>query len=438
MKGKISLNALLHNDKLMMLFSAVAAIVVWALVSFGPGNILESTVSVPVKVDLSGTIVGQNGLRVIGEDTFTVQVSVEGARSTVFNLTEEDFDIRPSLADIQGVGKSEVSLTATKSGKSGGFTINSISPSKITVDCDYWTSSSVPVVADISTVVLKDEKAQQFGDLSIESVAIEDGMVHVEGPQSVVTRIATVSARVIEGGVIEKTTRFSAKLYALDANGNEVALDNCHVVQAQNDNTVEITVPVWVQKKVPLIYELANRPAGITENGLVTLTPASITLVGEAEALSAAATTIGNLGTINFDRLTPADAETKISLNIPTGIRVLEGNTVTMNLKIAAFTTKKLSYSVNGLDDVTVENLPAGKKITLNSQVLSDITLCGNAAVLRRITAKDLAVTLDASSNTGTGSVRYLVRITVPKYNNVWVYYGKDDASAYRLYGTLE
>lgn len=437
MKGKFSLNTLLHNDKLMMAFSAVAAVVVWALVSFGPGNILESKISVPVKVDLAGTIVGQNGLRVIGEDTFTVEVSVEGARSTVFNLTEEDFDIRPSLADIQGVGKSEVSLTVTKSGKSSGFTINSISPRKITLECDYWTTSSVPVITDVSAVILKDQIAQQIGDVSIESAAVQEGMVRIEGPQAIVTRIATVSAKVTKGGVIEKTTRFPAELHALDADGNEVALDNCNILQAENENTVEVTVPVWVQRKVPITYELINRPAGITENGLVTLTPSSITLVGEAEALSAA-TAIGNLGTVNFDRLTPADTETKFSLNIPTGIRVLEGNTVIMNLNIAKFTTKKLSYPVNGLDDVTVENLPAGKKITLNSQVLSDITLCGKAEVLRRITAKDLAVTLDASSNTGIGSVRYLVRITVPKYSDVWVYYGKDDASAYRLYGTLE
>ncbi len=438
MKGKFSLNALLHNDRLMIICSAVIAVFVWALVTFGPGNVQQAEISVPLKVDLAGTIVGQNGLRVVGEDEFTIKVSVEGARSTIFKLTEEDFDIRPSLAEIQGVGKSEVSLTATKSGKTSGFTINSISPSKITLDCDYWIMSSFMVTADVNSVKLKDEKTQQIGDLSIDSPAIQDGVVKIEGPQAVITKIATVTAKVDDDATIEKTTRFKAKLQALDAQGNDVPLDNCHILQMGNDNLVEVTVPVWVQQKVPLTYTLANRPEAIPLAGLVTLNPSEITLVGEAEALTAAASTIGNLGTVSFDHLKPEDSEITFSLNIPTGIRVLEGNTVTLSLDLKKYTTKTISRSVKGLEDVKVENVPAGKTISLNAQVLSNIVLCGPGATLKKITPNDLALTLDASSNTGTGSVRYLVRITVPKYQNVWVYYSKEDADMYRLYGTLE
>ncbi len=438
MKRKISLNALLHNDRLMLICSAIAAVIVWALVTFGPGNVQQRTVSVPLKVDLAGTIVGQNGLRVVGEDTFMIDVSVEGTRSTVFKLTEEDFDIRPSLAEIQGVGQSEVSLTATKSGKTSGFTINSISPSKITLDCDYWIMSSFVVTPDVNSVKLKDEKVQQFGDLSIDSPAVQEGMVKIEGPQAVITKIATVSAKVEDKATIEKTTRFSAELQALDAAGNAVSLENCHVLQLGDDNRVEVTVPVWVQQKVPLTYTLANRPEAVPLAGLATISPSEITLVGEAEALSAAASTIGNLGTVNFDRLKPEDSEITFSLNIPTGIRVLEGNTVTLTLDLKKYTTKTISRPVKGLEDVKVENLPAGKTISLNNQVLSNIVLCGPAAALKKITPNDLALTLDASSNTGVGSVRYLVRITLPEYQNVWVYYGKEDADMYRLYGTLE
>ena len=438
MKRKISLNALLHNDRVKIICSAIAAVCVWALVTFGPGNVQQRTVSVPLKVDLAGTIVGQNGLRVVGEDTFTIDVSVEGTRSTVFKLTEEDFDIRPSLAEIQGVGRSEVSLTATKSGKTSGFTINSISPSKITLDCDYWIMSSFVVTPDVNSVKLKDEKVQQFGDLSIDSPAVQEGMVKIEGPQAVITKIATVTAKVEDKTTIEKTTRFPAELQALDAAGNSVSLENCHVLQLGNDNRVEVTVPVWVQQKVPLTYTLANRPEAVPLAGLVTINPSEITLVGEAEALSAAASTIGNLGTVNFDRIKPEDSEITFSLNIPTGIRVLEGNTVTLTLDLKKYTTKTISRSVKGLEDVKVENLPAGKTISLNNQVLSNIVLCGPAAALKKITPNDLALTLDASSNTGVGSVRYLVRITLPEYQNVWVYYGKEDADMYRLYGTLE
>lgn len=437
MKTKFSLNALLHNERVMLIVSVIAAILIWALVSFGPGNIQQRTITVTQTVDLTGTVAGYNDLRVIGEDTFTISVTVEGARSVIFNLNPEDIDIRPSLSEIRGPGISEVPLTATKT-KAGAYTINAISPGTITLNCDYWVERNVPLTADAQTVSVKDEKTQQIGDLRIESNEITGGTIQVEGPRTVVSRISSVVAKIEEGGVIETTTRFTAKLKALDAEGEEVDTANCRFTGATADNTLEITVPVWVQKLVNLTYELRNKPEGLAQNGLVKLIPSSITLVGEATALDAASTTIGNLGVIDFDKLTPADAEMTVALNVPSGIKVLEGNAVSIELAIDKYTTKVLSYSVGGLEDVTVENLPTGKTITLQSQVISDIVLCGNAATLRRITAKDLVVTLDAASNTGTGSVRYAARITVPKYNNVWVYYGKDDAAAYRLYGTVE
>lgn len=437
MKTKFSLNALLHNERALLIISVIAAILIWALVSFGPGNIQQRTITLTETIDLADTIAGYNDLRVIGEDTFNVRVTVEGARSVIFNLNPEDIDIRPAFSEIQGAGVSEVSLTATKA-KAGSYTITAVSPATISLNCDYWITATVPMTTDIGAVSVKDEKTQQLGDLRMESAEITGGTIQVEGPQTAVKRIASVVAKIEEGGAIETTTRFTAVLKALDADGNEVDAANCRFTGATADNTLDITVPVWVQKSVALSYELKNKPDGISQNGLVRLTPSTITLVGEAAALDAAATTIGNLGVIDFDRLTPADAETTVSLNVPTGIKVLEGNAVLVQLAIDNYTTKTLSYAVSGLDDVTVENMPSDKKLSLQSQVLSDIVLCGNAATLRRITAKDLKLTLDASDSTATGSVRYVVRITVPQYDNVWVYYGKDDASAYRLYGTVE
>ncbi|MBQ9964516.1 MAG: hypothetical protein IJP14_05285 [Clostridia bacterium] len=437
MKKKFSLNAFLHNDRLLMLFSAIAAIVIWALVSFGPGNTQSRTISVTQTIDLTGTIAGYNDLRVIGEDTFTVSVTVEGARSVIFNLSAQDIDIRPSLSDIQGAGVSEVSLTATKV-KSGAYTITSISPSVISLNCDYWLTTSVPLTVDVSKVAVKDEKAQQIGDVRIDSSEIANGTIQMEGPQTTVKRITSVVATVDEGGTIDATTRYSAKLIAYDAEEKEVDLSNCRFTGASADNTLDITVPIWVQKKVPLSYTLLNKPEGIAENGLITLTPSEITLVGEAQALEAAATTIGNLGTIDFDQLLPENAEATRTLNIPSDIRVLEGDTVSLRLAIGNYTTKTLSYPVKDLSDVTVINLPEGKNLKLQSQQLSNIVLCGPRAVLNRIKASDLKVTLDAASNNGTGSVRYTVRITVPSQNTVWVYYGDGEASAYRLYGTLE
>ena len=98
MKNKFSLNDLLHKDRLMMVVSLVVALVVWALVSFGPGNVQTRTITTTVTVDLTDTSVGYNDLRVIGENTFTVNVVVEGTRSVIYNLTGEHLVVPPDPA----------------------------------------------------------------------------------------------------------------------------------------------------------------------------------------------------------------------------------------------------------------------------------------------------------------------------------------------------
>ncbi len=438
MKKTISLNSILHKDRIMIVFSLLLAVAVWALVSFGPGNVQTHTITATVKVDLTDTSAGYNDLRVIGEDTFEVDVVVEGTRSVIFNLSANDLEIKPSLTDIQGPGKSYVSLNVNKVGKTTGYTINSISPSTVEVDCDYWTTSSFAVTPDVSLLSVEDPQTQQLGDVVLDSAALVGGRVQLEGPRTVVRQVASIIARVEEAQVLNKTTHCSARFTALDASGVEVDVSQC-VFTGVSDNSVDMTVPVWEQKKVNLTYKLANVPAGVSQTGLVVLSHSSITLVGEEDTLATAAQTIGNLGTFDFEHLRPSDAAFDITLSAPTGVKILEGNTVNVKLNIDKYATRTMSFDVGGLQDVTVENLPAGKSITLQAQKLTDIVLCGNQATLKRLTADDLQVTLDASSNTGNGSVRYTVRITVPTHNDVWVYYGEDTAaSPYQLYGTLQ
>ncbi len=65
MKKKLSLNILLHNDKLMMGLSLVIAIVVWALVVNGPANVKTKTIRKDAAIDLTDTYAENNNIRVI-------------------------------------------------------------------------------------------------------------------------------------------------------------------------------------------------------------------------------------------------------------------------------------------------------------------------------------------------------------------------------------
>ena len=435
MKSKLSLNRLLHNNRFILVLSFILAFAVWALVSFGPSNVTTKEFTAQLKVDLANTVAGYNDLRVIGNDTFSVKVRVEGPRSVVFNLDSDDVTIRPDVSSVHGPGEAVLQLNVAKSGVTGDYDIVDIYPREVTVNCDYWTAAEFAVTADVSSIKVQDEKNQLIGNVILDAAVLPNGTARVEGPRAVIEKIAAVTAKVEAAETINSTKRYSAQLKATDEEGNEVDLTDC-VFTNTADGTVDLTVPVWVQKKVNLTYQVLNAPAALAGKPL-SLSTETITLVGEEAELERVAATVADLGVFNFDFILPEEAQKVITLNVPSNVRVLEGNTVTATFNIEGYTTKKLSFQVDGLSDVTVENLPAGKTLTLQSQKLSDIVLCGPAASLTRVTANDLSIVLDAGNDVGTGSVRYAVRINVSDRNDVWVYYGADQLG-YTLYGTLE
>ena len=441
---KFSLNDLLHKDRVMIIFSLVVAVVVWAIISFGPGNVQQRTITATVKVDLTDTSAEYDNLRIIGEDVFTVNITVEGTRSVIYSLDSDDLEIKPDLSDIQGPGRSYVSLNVSKAGRYTDYVINSISPAAITVECEKWTNDFYAVdFTDEDKMLLNvaaaDESTQYLPKkaITLDTAVVKDGRVQIEGPQTVTSQIHTV--RVVLDGthVLSKTTQLKARLVAYNESDQVVDLSGCEIV-GSSDGTVTMTVPVRSTKTVSLTYTLANVPSGLRTEGLVQLlnpvdkTPiTTLTLVGESDALATIGDTV-DLGVIDFDHILPSDAEFTRPLVLPEGVEPLIGSSdVLISLAIDGTQTRTMSYTVDDISDVTVTGLSANQSAALlenTAQVVSDIVLCGDRKTLNRIKTGDLKLTVDLSDAVEfTGAE---VRITVPNYPAVWVYYGAEDAAA--------
>lgn len=446
---KFSLNDLLHKDRIMIIFSLVVAIVVWAIISFGPGNVQQRTITATVKIDLTGTSAGNDGLRVIGEDTFTVNVTVEGTRSVIYSLTSDDLEIKPDISAIQGPGRSYVSLNVSQGGQRADYTINSVSPATLTVECEQWTTKPVERPIEFTDedkmslgVSVADEKTQYLPKKSItldtavvRNDSVKGDYVQIEGPQSVISQIDVV--RVVLDGehVLSKTTQLRARLVAYNEADQPIDLTRCSIVGSP-DGMVAMTVPVRSTKTVNLTYTTLNVPAGLSTDGLVTLlnpvdkTPiSSLTLVGESDALAAVGDSI-DLGVIDFDYILPNGGVITRSLALPDGVEPLNGSLeVLVSLSVADYKTREMSYLVDSVEDITIIGLPDGMVPSLfrgEAQVISGIVLCGESrAVLNRIRESDLVLTVDLTD--AAGYTEPEVRITVPGYSKVWVCYVDED-----------
>ena len=103
MKKGFSVRKLMHNDRLMMVFSLLIAIVVWAAVVYGPSNVETRTLSLSVTIDLKNTYAETNDIRVVGTNTFTVELQVQGARSVNGSLDATDIRVSPDVQALQAI-----------------------------------------------------------------------------------------------------------------------------------------------------------------------------------------------------------------------------------------------------------------------------------------------------------------------------------------------
>lgn len=428
MKHKFSFHRLLHNNRLMLILSLVAAVGIWAAVSYGPANVKERTLKVSVDLDLTGTYADSIGLCILDDTTYDITVKVEGRWSVISALSSNDIRVRADYSELKKSGNQPVNLSATYNSEITDYDIVSVYPSTVNVNCDYWEKElSFKVTADLSRVSVTDTERYQLGDAVIDPTLLPEGTLKLEGPRSVTSRIHSVVARVEENQKLSDVAVLPARLVALDKKGKEVNIDSCKLI-SPTVTAVNVTVPVWVSRTVDFTYQVAHLP-GLFDSAeeAVSISPQSVVIVGPEEELDGVVSSIADLGTFDFDNLLPENAKTVIPLNIPASCTVLDNvSEVTATLDIGSLYTRSLDLALlPESPNVVFKNLPKGLEALPAQQTLADILFVGKNYVLRSIDPEDLVVTVDMKDATvGTG--RYEARITVKDKNTVWTYYGED------------
>ena len=257
----------------------------------------------------------------------------------------------------------------------------------------------------------------------LESV-LSDGTLTLSGPQTTLTKIASLAARVSEEKTLSETSTFRASVVALDEAGKEVPLDHCSF--AELDGTeIAMTVPVEAYKELTFTYSWLHAPEALADAASVlTLSPESVKIIGPVDAVTKLSDQ-WSLGKIDFDTLTNRAYEWKIPLKLADSVSVVgdEVTEVLMKLDLSDRVSKTVSLPLSS-DTVTFENKPAGKAATVQAKTVS-VTLYGSAASLSGLTADDLSVTVDLSGTTGSGLATYSGRVKVDGARDVWVYYGE-------------
>ncbi len=431
MKHRFSINAFMHNRTASLIFSFAVAVIIWGAVVFGSPTLQERQIRVPVTVDLTGSYAESIGLCLIGDSEFSVQVQVSGRWTVISKLTEDDIRVRAEVNTINNAGKQTLTLRASRNSAEDDYEIDSILPDTISVVCDYWDTTEFTVVTDLNGTKATDTNV--LGTPLLDADMFRNGKVKISGPRSVLSKVASVQARITAPETIAQTTVFDAVLMALDAEGKEVDMSQCEFVDLSSVN-IKVTVPVEAVRVIDLHCTVLNTPTGLAELGdkLISISPPTITVVGPQENVEAFISGIENLTTIDFDKLTPDNLVQSIPLDLPPSVRVLDGTEeVIVSVNVEDFTMKEFELPIDAsLGNAGIVNLPEGMK----AQVLSPnvkFSVVGKSSYLDRLEEQDFTVELTLPDGAAVGNHKCSVRIQITKnssdnFKKMWVYYGDD------------
>ncbi len=448
MKVKLSFNKLLRNDKLMILCSAILAVVIWALVVYGPSVTEEKTITVPISVVLntpSGDASTSQYLQVLSKSADTVEVVVSGNRSVLGRLKAEDIVVS---ADLSGQSKPvedfSVRLDRRKSPSSevseGDYEILSLSLSEIKVTTDLMGKSTYKLDVNTDAIELVNDNYRKEKP-TVDIQLGEGETVTVFGPKRVRDSISTIRTTFDETSAIKATTVFQAKLVAFsepegkDKTEKQIDMSLCKFLDPDGNtisNTVNVTVPVNFKYQVTLGVKPTNLPKSLQDrSGFITLEPETLLLVGPEEDVKSVAKELQELP-LNFDNIPRINKSVDIPLSIPEHITEANGiKSVSAIIDTASLEQKELMlplYKENSnllASNVEYEAYKANTPFMLKNL---KVTVVGDKASLDLLKPANLTIKITTDKDNNK-----IARVELPTYCRGWVYYG-DEKNGYDVY----
>jgi YbbR domain-containing protein len=407
-KNKKKFAELLHNDKLMLAFSFVAAIIIWLGVVINVSPEMTTTIQ-NVKVTIDNTVPSQFGLEVFGDNEFYVDVTVKGKKYQISSLKPEDIKILAQTNNVDSAGIRTLFLKSDQTFGSDDYTVTSISHKSIDVYFDVPKTVQLVIEPDVisNDNVNIVEDGYKTGEINLSETA-----VNVTGPSTEVNRIVKAVARLNLEKALSSNKSADVNVLLLDENGKS----NFNYVTTDVEKVV-LTIPVLRVKEVNTTLLFKNAPDEYVLNPLkYTISPSKDYFnisVDEYEK-----TTEFSVGTIDFKSISPSNyvfeffrTDLPVSDESDTEKFVVKLDVTGLSQDYFVFPSNKvkvnnpenISYKISGLN--------------------KSIVVVGSEKALESITESDITVEIDISDiNITAGQTTSVPANVTVKSTNCWVY----------------
>ncbi len=406
-KQHFSISRLFRNNKFVLIVSAMIAVSIWVLMSLSNTNESDRVISnIPIQINLSDEAV-KNGLEIFSGNDQTASVTVKGNRVTLGSISSDDIVVSAQTAgSISTSGTYALSLTTRKANSADNFEIiSTATPSVITVYADYPKEAQFDIENKIKYSVAENYHAD---------VTLSADEIKVNGPQSEVSKIASVAIEGTIGGEMreDKSSEFDVKLY--DSLGSEISNGMIDL----SEKTVTVNFSVLPEKEVPIKLAYKNKAKGLNVDSFASVSPNKILVSGPADVLE----NLEYVSTeaIDFTKLSNKREKLDLALDLPDKVvNLSENDSIRVNLDLRSYRTKTIRVSK---DHFIVRGLDASYSYTFSTDELN-VVLKGSKSKLDDIKASNITCKINASDIDGTtGSISLPVSITFDGVDSCWAY----------------
>lgn len=400
--GKAEMNKR-ENKALYMVISLLFAIAFWLYVDSVEGNTITSTyTNVPVEFIGETDTLPNRGLMMVQGDTMSVELELRGPRSVITGLQSSDLSVQVDLTNISAVGTYPLTyqiLLPDRVSKSS-VSVEKASVSTITVRIVEMYEKNIPVRVSVVGEVAQDHIYMA------EKLVTDPSYITVSGREEDVEPIA--SAHIIVDLTDASATIDTELGYELrDGEGNVIVNDAIRV----SDKHVEVNVPVYVIKTLPLTVTFSEAPGSTQENIDWELSLDAIEVAGEATSLETKDSI--SLGVVNLSSIL-SDTEMELGINLPAGCDNISGfTTTTLSIKFKDLETRTFSVT-----DITAVGLSENQTFSRVTNAV-DVIVRGSAQDLELLTSENIRIVVDLSQYVSNGTYSVPATVLVDGFSRV-------------------
>ena len=400
---------MLNDRRIRLLLAIIGAIIAWMAVTIvvQPGT-TKTISNVPVDFTYDSSAYTSRGLSIVSAPEKFVNLKLSGDGYTIGSLQASDFVVYPDWSSVRDSGEKNLRLQVrSQSTLLTGVSV-SIEGGDNTVDVvfDVVEEKTLPVTATTNYLRIADGYILYSTEVSKETVTLS-------GPSSELSKVATCTAEASYNSELTESVTLNTPLRFYTSGGKEVKFQ----YTTMEESNVDVTLQVYKTATLPVKVNFINAPRGFDNSVLsYALSCKQLKVAGPAEKIDALSTL--SIGTIDLSTFS-LNKVYEMPIELPTDIYLLDNiSTITVSFDCSGLETKTMNLPASC---VQVVNLPATYQLTVETERLMNVILCGPKGAMETLTPEQVVIEIDAEDfAVATGQQNIACRLYVPSNGKIF------------------